>query len=490
MRNSPHETASRLPVLAAAAAALIILAAGPLAAQTFAPPAQPAAPQPASQGPLVSQAPGQPGGSGVLLTDPFSGLSTNKVYTGERISLDFQNADIHNILRLIGEVSGKNVVVSDSVSGKVTLKLRNVPWDQALDIVLASKNLGMVENGNVIRIDSLDAIRRATPDLSDPSVRVPLAKKMFTPKYSSVAALAAEMEKGKSQRGSVRVIGNDIYVEDDYQTMEAITEIFMRNDRVTKQILIEARIVEVKNTFTQDIGVRWASGYNHVEGGGTNWANQGSSLARPNTLVGGTAANSYQPGEFFGAADVYNGMGRLGFGFMNRAGTLMLNAELNAQEVLGENKTVSAPRIMASNDQEVFISSGTKIPYSSGGTTAGTNASIEFEEAKMELTVTPHIEENGEIVTLDIKLTKDTPSMTQGDMDIDTKEAKTKLMVRNGETVVIGGIITDDMMSGSNQVPGMSSIPLLGWLFKNRTINNTKTELLIFITANIIPITV
>jgi NADP-dependent 3-hydroxy acid dehydrogenase YdfG len=129
----------------------------------------------------------------VLLTDPLSGLNTNKVYTGARISLDFQNADIHNILRLIGEVSGKNVVVSDSVSGRVTLKLRNVPWDQALDIVLASKNLGMVENGNVIRIDSQDAIRRATPDLSDPSVRVPLAKKMFTPKYSSVAALATEL---------------------------------------------------------------------------------------------------------------------------------------------------------------------------------------------------------------------------------------------------------------------------------------------------------
>jgi type IV pilus assembly protein PilQ len=489
MRNSPHATAGRLPVLAAAAA-LIAFSAGPLAAQTFAPPAQqppPVAPSPApgqARGAVGSQA-----GSGVMLTDPFSGLSTNKVYTGERISLDFQNADIHNILRLIGEVSGKNVVVSDSVSGKVTLKLRNVPWDQALDIVLASKSLGMVENGNVIRIDSLDAIRRATPDLSDPSVRVPLAKKMFTPKYSSVSSLASEMEKGKSQRGSVRVIGNDIYVEDDYVTMEAITEIFMRNDRVTKQILIEARIVEASNTLTQDLGVRWGSGYDHVSGGTPNWdtARQGS-LTRPNTLTG---AGTYQPGEFYGAAEVFEGMGRLGFGFMNRAGTLMLNAELNAHEALGETRTVSAPRIMAANDQEVFIKQGAKIPYSTGGTTSGTNASIEFEEAMMELRVTPHIEENGEIVTLKISLIKDTPVRAEdGSLDIEKKEAGTKLMVRNGETVVIGGIITDQQMTTNNQVPGVNSIPLLGWLFKNRGVTNTKSELLIFITANIIPISV
>ncbi|MDR1041247.1 MAG: secretin and TonB N-terminal domain-containing protein, partial [Deltaproteobacteria bacterium] len=176
MRHSPTGQARRLAA-SAAAAALIIILSGPISAQTFAPPPQQPqqSPSPASQqGPLVSQSQSPQAGTGVVLTDPFTGGNANKTYTGERISLDFQNADIHNILRLIGEVSGKNVVVSDTVSGKVTLKLRNVPWDQALDIVLASKNLGMVENGNVIRIDSMDAIRRATPDLSDPATRVPL----------------------------------------------------------------------------------------------------------------------------------------------------------------------------------------------------------------------------------------------------------------------------------------------------------------------------
>ncbi|MDR1109195.1 MAG: secretin and TonB N-terminal domain-containing protein, partial [Deltaproteobacteria bacterium] len=190
----------------------------------------------------VAQAPMDPTNAGTLVTDPFS-MMANKVYTGKLISLDFQNADIHNILRLIGEVSGKNVVVSDQISGKVTLKLSKVPWDQALDTVLASKNLGVIENGNILRIDTIDAIRRATPDISDPSTRVALVRKIFTPKYASVSSLAGEMDKGKSMRGSVRVIGNDIYVEDDISTIAAITQIFIRNDRVTKQILIEARIV-------------------------------------------------------------------------------------------------------------------------------------------------------------------------------------------------------------------------------------------------------
>ncbi|MDR1314579.1 MAG: type IV pilus secretin PilQ, partial [Deltaproteobacteria bacterium] len=481
MRNSPSDNARRLAALSAAAA-LIMLAAGPLAAQTFAPPASPppVSPAQAPGGPQAAPQ-GQPG-TGVMLTDPLSGMNVNKTYTGSRISLDFQNADIHNILRLIGEVSGKNVVVSDSVSGKVTLKLRNVPWDQALDIVLASKNLGMVENGNVIRIDSMDSIRRATPDLSDPATRVPLAKKMFTPKYSSVASLASEMEKGKSIRGSVRVIGNDIYVEDDYVTMEAITEIFKRNDRVTKQILIEARIVEAGTSLMQELGVRWGAAYDHVAGNGSNWdSNRLTAMSHSGSLV---ANGDYDFGELYGAVDVTGGVGRLGFGFVNRAGTMMLNAELNASETLGETRTISAPRIMAANDQEVYIKQGTKIPYTSGGTTAGTTASTQFEDATMELRVTPHIEENGEIVTLDITLTKDSPVRGQdGSMEIENKEARTKLMVRNGETVVIGGIITDQQIVTNNQVPGVHSIPLLGWLFKDRAVNNSKSELLIFITA-------
>ncbi|MDR1041563.1 MAG: hypothetical protein LBR80_15670, partial [Deltaproteobacteria bacterium] len=329
-----------------------------------------------------------------------------------------------------------------------------------------------------------------TPDLSDPATRVPLVKKMFTPKYSSVSSLAAEMEKGKSIRGSVRVIGNDIYVEDDLVTMEAITEIFKRNDRVTKQLLIEARIVEASYTFIQSLGVRWGVATDQIIGGGAGpWDDD-----RTAALAGGplTGDGEYRFGEVYGAMDYMSGVGRLGMGFVNRAGTLFLNAELNAAETTNDVRTISAPRIMAANDQEVYIKQGTQIPYTTGGTTAGTTASTEFKDAAMELRVTPHIEENGEIVTLEIRLTKDSlgGQTVTGELTIDTKEAETRLMVRNGETVVIGGIIEDTQNTTNSQVPGVHSIPILGWLFKDRSLSNSKKELLIFITANIIPITV
>ncbi|MDR2353670.1 MAG: type IV pilus secretin PilQ [Deltaproteobacteria bacterium] len=493
MKNSPKNRPRVFSYLLTLVISVIFLGAGLASAQTFAPAADP--PPPVPGGTAGGQGSGvSPGGTasttGMLLVDPYSGLNSNKVYTGERISLDFQNADIHNILRLIGEVSGKNVVVSDQVSGRVTLKLKNVPWDQALDIVLASKNLGVIENGNVLRIDTMDAIRRSVPDTSDPAVRVPLIKKIFTPKYSSVSSLASEMDKGKSMRGSVKVIGNDIYVEDDMDTMAAITEIFRRNDRVTKQILIEARIVEATTQFRQTLGIRWGGGFDRVTGHGTG-AGSTSNLGTQYT-----ASSNYKPGEIFGALDVGQSdtiSGSLGFGFLNRAGTLMLHAELNAFESVGENRIISAPRIMASNDQEVYIKQGQQIPYVSGGTTAGTTASTEFKDASLELRVTPHIEENGEIVTLDITLTKDSVGTTlldNGELPIDTNEASTKLMVKNGETVVIGGIIADSSQDTNVRVPGVHAIPLLGWLFKNRSVTNIKAELLIFITANIIPITI
>jgi type IV pilus assembly protein PilQ len=431
----------------------------------------------------VAQAPMDPTNAGTLVTDPFS-MMANKVYTGKLISLDFQNADIHNILRLIGEVSGKNVVVSDQISGKVTLKLSKVPWDQALDTVLASKNLGVIENGNILRIDTIDAIRRATPDISDPSTRVALVRKIFTPKYASVSSLAGEMDKGKSMRGSVRVIGNDIYVEDDISTIAAITQIFIRNDRVTKQILIEARIVVATNNFTQDLGVRWAGAYDRLDLSNESRPTKDYN-AFPDDL-------SLRRRELLGAIDVNpDGISRLGGAFLNKAGTLALTAELRASEAVGQTRIVSSPRIMASNDQEVYIKQGFEIPYKSGASSS-TPSNTEFKDAVMELRVTPHIEENGQIVTLDITLTKDSPTTLSGSSEpaIDKREARTKLMVKDGETVVIGGIISDTQNNTSGRVPGLHNIPLFGWLFQNRAISNNKSEMLIFITANIIPINI
>ena len=404
-----------------------------------------------------------------------------KIYTGERISLDFQNADIHNIIRIIGEISGKNVVVSDAVSGKVTLKLKDVPWDQALDIVLSAQNLGVEESGNVLTIygiQTLNELRRtrASAEAERAAARelAPLTKKVFTPKYAPISMVATELTKIKSPRGKIVAIGNDIYVEEDPGTMASMTQIFMRIDKVARQILIEARIIEATSAFIENIGVKWNIGYNR-----------------------GTGSPSYQPDNTADRFDTVGGLvdinkgATLGFGFINRANSLMLNAELKASEVSSDSRTISAPRIMAANDQEVSIKQGKQIGYSTGST-ATTTAGVQFKDVIMELKVKPHIEENGRIVTLDIKLTNDTPASAGAgeDLAINKREAETKLMVKDGETVVIGGIVVDNQSTGINRVPGVHRVPILGWLFQERGINNDKSEMLIFITANIIPINI
>jgi type IV pilus assembly protein PilQ len=217
-----------------------------------------------------------------------------------------------------------------------------------------------------------------------------------------------------------------------------------------------------------------------------------NTLSFPTVGSEGAASGSFYPGEHFGLLDV-GGAGsamRLGYGFLNRSGTMLLNAELSVNESLGETKVISAPRIMASNDNEVYIKQGTQVPYQSSSANSGTN--IEFKDALMELRVTPHIEENGQIITLDITLTKDNVNRVDSTSEpsIDKKEAKTKLMVRDGETVVIGGIIEDTQTNSTRRVPGLHAIPLLGWLFQDRGVQANKRELLVFITANIIPINI
>ncbi len=373
-----------------------------------------------------------------------------------------------------GEVSGKNIVVSDAVSGKVTLKLKDVPWDQALDIVLSARNLGVEESGNVLTIYDLPTLtsiqsarQRAAAERAEAARLAPLSKKVFTPKYAPIGMVTAEMRKVLSARGKIVSIGNDIYVEDDPGTLSTMTQIFLRIDKVARQILIEARIIEAKATFQQQLGISWGARYNQ-------------------NLTG-------IPGEASGRVDINEGTLNLGVAFLNKAQSLMLSANIEASEVSSDARTISAPRIMAANDQEVYIKQGQQIPYYSGSS-ATTAANVEFKDVVMELRVKPHIEENGQIVTLDIKLTNDTPALSGGgsggEPSIDTREAETRLMVKDGETVVIGGIIVDSQQAGTDRVPGLHRIPLLGWLFRADTIHNEKTEMLIFITANIIPISI
>ena len=437
-----------------------------------------------------------------------------RIYSGERISLDFQNADLHNIIRIIGEVSGKNIVVSDKVTGKVTLKLKDVPWDQALDIVLASRNLGVEEAGNVLTIHDLQTLNglradrdRLDAERSAAAVRAPLAKKVFTPRYAPIGLVVEELKKLATARGKIVAVGNDIYVEDEPGAIGTMAQLFMRVDRATRQVLIESRIVEAKTNVVEELGVHWGGGYAGSPGTingfpriGRGWDRSGGILAFGESTGGGVV----------GLADIA-GAATLGFGYINRAGSLILNARLNASENNKESRTISAPRIMAANDQTVSIKQGVQVPYSSGGS-ATNPQNTEFKEAALELKVTPHIEENGQIITLDINLKNDSLTRIErgysgslGDnviglrlnsrsvkeeIGININEAKTKLMVRDGDTVVIGGILKDSQGSESNRVPGLHRLPLLGWMFQDNQVLNSKEELLIFITANIIPLSI
>ena len=426
------------------------------------------------------------GGQVTVKSDP----TKPKHYKGAKISLDFQNADIHNILRLIGEVSGKNVVVSDKVNGKVTLKLKDVPWDQALDIVLAANQLGVVESGNVLRIDKAEFLRaekelqiKEMAQVQERAKSVPLMKKIFTPRYAAVANMKTELEKLKSERGKITVIGNDVFVEDEPSILETMAEVFARNDKVSKQILIESRIVEALSSFTKNLGINWGGDATGTETTGplanTTWNLYGAHGTGA-AGAGGAAVNLISA-PAMGLA--------LGFGLIGNA--FNLDAKLYAMEQTGEGRIVSAPRILASNDEEVYIKQGQSIPYEAAGTTTAP-ATISYNEAVLELRVKPHIEENGKIISMDITVTKDTAdySRTTRNPPINKREAKTKLMVKNGETVVIGGIIVDEKSKSINRVPALHRIPLLGWLFKNYEVSDTKLELLIFLTSNIIPVNI
>jgi len=431
-----------------------------------------------------------------------------KTYKGARISLDFQNADIHNILRLIGEVSGKNMVVSDQVTGKVTLKLKDVPWDQALDIVLQTQQLGMVEVGNVIRVAPSSVLRSEKEAYFAEQEQemkreqlAPLQQKVFVPKYRSAGDMAQELSKvlpgGRTEsgdntwlaaeqgRGRVTVVGNDIYVQADAQTLNQMDGIFDKYDRAANQVLIESRIIEASTSFSKNLGVNWGGHWtqddpNILSSTTETWGLYG--LGAP--AGGGTAAIGSGGAAVNLITPPATGLG-LGFGIISD--TFSLDAKLYAMEQTGEGRIVSAPRIMANNDEEVHIKQGQSVPYE---TVSANGTEIQYKEAVLSLNVKPHIEENGKIITMDITVTKDTPNyqLTTRNPPINTREAKTKLMLKDGETVVIGGIIIDEKSKSINRVPGLHRVPIIGHLFKNYQISDSKTELLIFLTSHVIPV--
>ncbi|MCX7794041.1 MAG: type IV pilus secretin PilQ [Thermodesulfovibrionales bacterium] len=406
-------------------------------------------------------------------------------YKGKKISLDFQDADITAILRLIGDVSGYNVVIHPDVKGKITLKLLNVPWDQALDLILKTHGLDAIVEGNVMRIAPHAVLAREYEEKAKAAEAGIKAEPLVTKVYSVNFADPKDVEKfikdakALSPRGSISIDTrtSSLIIRDVESAFPEIEKLLKSIDKPTPQVLIDARIVEVNSNFVRELGIQW----------GINWLSPNTLLriGGPAGLPGGSGFTGTNFMVNLPAAVTQGSGGAIGLGYINAQRTLSLDLQLSALEGTGKGKVVSNPRIVTLDNKEAIIRQGKQIPVQ---TVSAEGTQTTTLNAVLELKVKPHITPDGSIqMTLDTK--KDEPDFTRlvgGIPTIDTKQASTDVLIKDGETLVIGGIFKKTEQVSEGGVPLLSKIPILGWLFKKRRESEDTSELLIFITPRVI----
>jgi type IV pilus assembly protein PilQ len=422
-------------------------------------------------------------------------VNANK-YLGKKISFEFKDIDIHNLLRLFAEVSKKNVLVADDVAGKITIRLRNVPWDQALEIILRSKNLGKEEMGNIIRIAPLKALEEEAK-LREERRKAQLRQEelvvqLIPVNYATAQEMSPRVKEVLSERGTVTVDTrtNVLIVRDVASNIGRARILVQTLDTQTQEVLIESRIVEANTTFAKQIGVQWGGGAQLAPGTGNP-----TGLAFPYTVVargGSTPANNQGTGDppNFAVnlpAPVGQGAGgAVGFIFGSAGGALNLNLRLSALENQGAVKTISAPRVTTLDNNPATISQGVSIPFSQ---TSAAGVNTTFIEARLSLSVTPHITHDGSIL-MQIKAENNQPDPSatgaQGQPAIQRKEASTQVLVKDGDTTVIGGIYVRRGGYSIATIPFFGKIPILGFFFRTVSESENRQELLIFITPRII----
>ncbi|HTZ17931.1 MAG TPA: type IV pilus secretin PilQ [Dissulfurispiraceae bacterium] len=437
-----------------------------------------------------------------------------KVANGSKvISLDFQDADIVPILRLLGDVGGYNMVVHPDVKGKITMKLMNVPWNQAMDIILKTFNLEKVVEGNIIRIATVKAFQDEKKAVAENKELFGKAEdietKVFMVNYANVDDITEHdeitkqdrkipgikdlIEKGKilSPRGTISFDSRTrtVIVKDIPASIEEVRRLLEVLDKPTKQVLIEARIVEMNNDYVKSLGVEWgltgksSQMFARQDGRYQIAGSTGSSVS------GGSAGNTEVVNLPAATSTITSPTSAITFGFLNMAQSFGLDLRISAIADSGNAKIVSSPKVLTLDNRSAVIKQGQKIPVTtqqlSGGTATYTTTYI---DALLKLTVTPQIAPDGSI-QLRVEVNKDAPDFTNKDIlgnpVINVKQALTQVMLNDGETIVIGGILTSNENSDDNEVPGLGKIPGLGWLFKKRTNEKHTTELLIFITPRL-----
>ncbi len=417
-------------------------------------------------------------------------------YNGKKVSFEFKDIEIHNLLRIIAEVSKKNIVVADDVSGKVTIRLRNVPWDQALEYILRSKGLGKEDLGNIVRVAPLKALEEEAKlresRKKSMQQQEDLVVQLIPVNYATASDMKDRVKDVLSDRGTVTVDArtNVMIVKDVKGSIERARSLVQNLDTQTPQVLIESRIVEANTTFSKQVGVQWGGAAQMAPGTGNptglvfpnSVAVRGGSESSSNT---GTSNNPNFAVNLPAAVGAGSG-GALGFIFGSAGGALALNLRLSALENQGTVKTISAPKVTTLDNSPARISQGISIPFSQ---TSASGVNTSFIEARLLLDVTPHITQDGSIL-MNIKAENNQPDPSStganGQPAIQRKEANTQVLVKDGDTTVIGGIYVRRGSSSSSMVPFFGRIPLLGFFFRNHTEADTRQELLIFITPRII----
>ena len=438
-------------------------------------------------------------------------LTQGPGYTGEKLSLNFQNIEIRSLLSVIAEFTSFNIVTSDSVSGAVTLRLKDVPWDQALDIILQARGLGMRKSGNVLLIAPKDEF--AAKDKIELEAKnaiqnlEPLRTQDFRLNYAKASDIAAGLVGSATQGGSgaTKILSNrgsvifeartnQLFVTDIPTKLEQVQTLIAKLDIPVKQVLIEARIVEAGDTFGRSLGVRLGGTDQRASRGGDG----GYSLGGSNRVAFGTSYSNVVASSGGGASGDSTGsflnlpaVGQNGFNaaslaisIFSAAANRFLNLELSALEADGKGKVVSSPRLVTADQTKALIEQGTELPYQQA-TSSGATA-IAFRKANLKLEVTPQITPEGDVI-LDLDVNKDTVGQnTANGFAIDTKHIKTQVQVENGGTVVIGGIFELEERVDETKVPFLGDLPGLGILFKTKSNIARKKELLVFITPRVI----
>ncbi|WP_173025996.1 type IV pilus secretin PilQ [Acidovorax sp. SRB_14] len=439
-------------------------------------------------------------------------LTQGPGYSGEKLSLNFQNIEVRSLLQVIADFTNFNIVTSDTVTGSLTLRLKDVPWDQALQIIMDAKGLGMRKAGTVLWIapkDEIDARTRKDFEAAQAIEKLePLRTQAYQMNYAKAVDMVAQLTNSSqgstggattrflSERGSAiaEPRTNQLFVTDTPAKLEEVRKLLASLDVAVRQVLIEARIVEARDTFGRSLGVRLGgTDLRANRGGDGGYGIGGGNRIGFGTSYSNAVATSGAGGQVDTLGSFVNlparlsgvqGVGSFALSIFNSAANRFLTLELSAMEADGKGKIVSSPRVITADQTKALIEQGTEYPYSVTAPNGATT--IAFKKAVLKLEVTPQITPEGSII-LDLDINKDSrgETTTQG-VAIDTKHIKTQILIENGGTVVIGGIFEMEETNQENKIPFLGDVPVLGHLFKNNTKESSKREMLVFITPKVI----